>query len=223
MSEEYFPADRLLELGVGSNIQAILENTDIQYHTTFIGIDKGHSVITSLAAIQSASDSFCFENAFKQGSVFEMRAIHNGYIYAFETEYVGNWEGEMLITSYPEMVETRGLRAAKRYPCALSCDIFFEGREMYGAITNISHGGCQIKLKQDETAEVINAMLNQRLTLDVYFSSMGKPVGYAVKVVSAYCEVDGVCKLGVSFDHDYDSIRRYLESLHLDSISPFFK
>ena len=222
--EEYFSADRLLELDIGSVFQINEEGKEEQYTVCLIGVDNNHSVVMTLPLQESLPDGTGYSDIFKLNTMFEMKTIHNGRIVAFESSIEGTYGERMLISSFPEMIETRRVRVDTRYPCALSCDIRQGDLETYGVITDISLGGCQITVEKNENFEFLSfAMESQEMVeLDVFFPFSETPIQILTKVKSSVCQIDGACKVGASFVYEYESIRKYLDSLQLYSVSPFF-
>ncbi|BCD99404.1 PilZ domain-containing protein [Marinagarivorans cellulosilyticus] len=223
--EQYYPPDRILELAIGSVVQVNSESGDFHFTVSLVGVDAPNSVITTLPLKQNLPEGFGYEALFSQDDVFEMRTIQDGYIVAFEGVFEAIYDDRLLITSFPEMIETRLLRSETRFPCALSCDIHQGERESYGVISNISHGGCQLEVNRDASYDFIEHSIGQDVTvsLEVYFPTLESPVMLEAFVRSASCQVDGVCKVGIAFKANYEVVRRYLESLQLDSVSPFFR
>ncbi len=223
--EEYFPADRLLKFEMGSVVQINREdNENIHFSTTLVGIDENHSVITSLPAQQFLPDGATYESIFTVGTMFEMKTIYDGQVVAFESSVISIYNNRLLISSYPEMIEARRLRQDTRFPCALSCDIRLNSKEFYGVISDISNGGCQMSVQHGTDYSLIEEALNTQdiLELEVFFPFSEHPTVIAANVKSSTCLIDGACKVGLAFTTNQESVRKYLESLQLDSVSPFF-
>ncbi|MFT7386801.1 MAG: hypothetical protein ACI8VC_000036 [Candidatus Endobugula sp.] len=138
--EEYFSADRLLELPINSVINIIADSHGVQFTVGLIGVDNGKSAIISLPSIERASNPAAYAEVISVGAAFEMQGIHDGRVIAFESTITDIYNQRLLICTFPEMIETRRLRKEIRFPCALSCDISDQGDETYGAVTNISIG-----------------------------------------------------------------------------------
>jgi c-di-GMP-binding flagellar brake protein YcgR len=222
--EEYFSADRLLEVDIDSIVQIIAESNGLQFTARLIGIDKNKSVITSIPTPETLPDSFDIEQLFHTGAAFEMQTIHDGRIIGFECQMITLFNEQLLIFSFPEMIETRRLRKEIRFPCVLSCDIQCESNGTYGAITNISIGGCLLNVHEDNDLWIIEKAMEacSPLDLDVFLPISENPVIISGCVKSMSLQPDGLCQVGMAFNEEYDCIHRYLESLHLDSVTPFF-
>jgi hypothetical protein len=67
-----------------------------------------------------------------------------------------------------------------------------------------------------------SAEISTAIDLDVFLSIAELPVVIAGVVKSMTPQCDGLCQIGVAFTKEHDCIHRYLQALHLDSVSPFF-
>ena len=224
MLEEYFSADRLVKLSIGSVVQIISAENGLQFTASLVGIDCGHSVITTLPRPETKSDPESYAALFREGSMFEMQTIHDGRIVGFEVMVSAIYGSRLLICSFPEMIETRRLRSEIRFPCVLSCDIRYQEGETYGAITDISSGGCQISLQEEGNITLIEAAKAacQPLELEVFLPISETPSVIAGEIKSIVAQTDESYLVGIAFSGEHDCIYRYLESLHLDSVAPFF-
>lgn len=227
--ENYLPPDRLLHLKLGSIISMESEDDELHFKVVLVGIDNNHSVITTLPGLSALPQNASYRSIFHPGRTFELKTIHEGRIVAFESTATGFYQDRLFIGSFPEMIETRQLRRDTRFPCALSCDIRLADKVSYGAITNISNGGCQLTVKAEDSAEPASNSLvgsalesQQPIELEVFFPYADNAVTLTASVKSAEREVDGDWKVGAAFTQDFESVRLYLESLQLDSIAPFF-
>jgi c-di-GMP-binding flagellar brake protein YcgR len=225
--EEYFSADRLVQLNIGSVIHIDDERSNKSYRSTLVGVAVNHCVIMSLPCKTSLPEGTEPETLFQVNDQYEVKTVQDGRVIAFETKLQEIYKQRLLIGSFPEMIETRRLREAIRFPCALSCDMnvpMIEGSELYGAITNISEGGCQLSIPNDTDYSIIEKAIenNYILELQIFFPFYEESIKISANIRSSQCETDGNCSVGVSFCRDYDCIRQYLESLQLDSVSPFF-
>lgn len=222
--EKYLPPDRLLRLQPGSMVTMESEDDECHFKVYLVGIDNQHSIITTLPTPAALPANASYESIFHEGRIFELKTIHDGHVVAFETAPKGFFETRLFIGTFPEMIETRQLRRDTRFPCALSCDIRFANKLSYGAITNISNGGCQLTVKGDAESEFIADALTskQPIDLEVFFPYAENAMVLSVDVKSAHREVDGDWKVGAEFTQAFESVRLYLESLQLDGIAPFF-
>lgn len=220
--EEYFPADRLLELTIGTIVHINPQGDEKSHKTQLVGCDNGHSVITTLPI--KGNENRPWKEIFPAGLALELKTIHNGKVIAFESTITGLYNNRLLIGSFPEMIETRRLRRDVRFPCTLSCDIHTASTESFGVISNISIGGCQLNVSKDEEHKFIEDALNSQspIDLEIFFPFYENSVVISALVKSSSCQIDGACKVGMSFEVDYECVRRYLESLQLDSVAPFF-
>lgn len=223
--EEYYAPDRLLDLRIGSITQVHSQDDLHHYSTVFVGVDYGRSILTRLPSKRYLPPGDDYPYVFAKGRMLEMRAIHDGLIIAFETCAKEIYSNRLLISSFPEMIEARRLRAGARFPCAISCDIKVGNRQAYGAITNISHGGCQVVVeKSSDYSFIDNAFkAGQAIQLEVFFPPADDSTAIEVVIKSRETQLDGTCKLGAAFLQNYECVEMYLESLQLDSVAPFFR
>ena len=223
--EQYYPPDRLLELKIGSMVNVSSETEEWHFGVTLVGADAPDSVITTLPPKHALAEGFDYSALFTAGDVFEMRTIHDGHIIAFESAFKTICNDRWLVSTFPEMVETRLLRSETRFPCALSCDIQQGNKESYGVISNISRGGCQLSINRDDNYSFVEASLvnGETINMVIFFPHLEAPVSLEAYVKSAECQMDGACKVGIAFSVQYEVVRHYLESLQLDSVTPFFK
>ncbi len=224
MVEEYFSADRILDLTIGSVVQLCQEDTQQKFTVSLVGADNERSIITTLPPKQQLPDDTSYDEVFPKGTMLELKTIYDGRVVAFESEVIGLYGDRLLIGSFPEMIETRRLRKDIRFPCALSCDIRQGKNESYAVITDISHGGCLLSVPQNAEYEFISESINGGipLELEIFFPISDAPSVISATVKSSVCQIDGACKVGFAFNEQYECIRRYLESLQLDSVAPFF-
>lgn len=222
--EEYFAADRLLELTIGSVVQILLESGQGNLNVNLVGFNKNKSVVTTLPLSRYLSANN-HRDLFTEGRLLEMKTIHDGKIVAFETYYQGMYEDQLLVCSFPELIETRRLRRDTRFPCTISCDIRQGQNEAYGVIVDISYGGCQLNVSRNDNFDFIEKAFKNGTVVDVqvFFPVEDKSEIIAGRVKSVTCQIDGACRVGLSFQEEYDCIRMYLESQQLDSVASFFQ
>ncbi len=227
MEEEYFSAERLLEVEMGSIVQVSNEEKDIHFMVNLVGVEKSKLVITSLPGTHNLPKSTNFEEIFIEEMVLEMRIVHDGHVIAFESSVKGmHFEhSKLLITSFPEMIQSRRLRRHTRFPCTLSCDVRLGDNESYGAITNISNGGCQLNLTQNVDCSFIKKAMDVQEPVDVeiFFPFADAAVALSAMVKSVASQEDRAAIVGLAFCEEYTIIDKYLDSLQLECISPFFQ
>lgn len=224
MEEEYFSADRILDLDIGSVVQVSREDGNLQYTVSLVGADNNRSILTTLPPKQKLPDGLAYDDVFSPGIMLEMKTIYDGRVVAFESAVIATYGERLLISSFPEMIETRRLRRDIRFPCAVSCDIRLDKKETYGVITDISHGGCLLSISRNTEYAFIEESLNndKAISLEIFFPTAEDAAVISATVKSSVCQLDGACKVGFSFSEPYECIRKYLESLQLDSVAPFF-
>lgn len=224
--EEYFSADRLFEVDIGSVVQVSMAESHYNFIVRLVGLDQGKLIITTLPAEHTVPDGENYETIFQLGRCLEMKVVHEGKIIAFEslvTDLVFE-HSQLLIGSFPEMVECRRIRTESRYPCTLSCDVRFGGHERTGVITDISRGGCHLVISAETDNRFIEQakQKKQPIELEIYFPFAEDPVTLDTSVKSFNAATPKGTKIGLAFDYDYPFIQKYMDSLRLESISNFF-
>ena len=222
--EEYFSADRLLRINIASILHINRQGESHGLSVNLVGLDAKKSVISSLPPQKSLPEGEDFASYFCRDTMFEMKTIYSGRIVAFESSVLDIYNKQLLISSYPEMIETRKLRRDTRFPCVLPCDLNSETWESYGAITNISHGGCQLRLEKNLDQEYLEKLVETQkaVSVEVYFPYSEVPMQISIVVKSISIQLDDAVIIGAAFVEQYDCIYKYLETLQLDSVSSFF-
>lgn len=224
--EEYFSADRLFEVNIGSVVQMNMADSNYHFIVRLVGLDLGKLIITTLPPEHTIPDGENYDTIFQLGKCLEMKIVHDGKIIAFEslvTDLVFE-HSQLLIGSFPEMVECRRIRTESRYPCTLSCDVQYGLFERTGVITDISRGGCHLVLGFDHDNQFMEVAKDQKETveLEIYFPFADDPVTIETSVKSYTAVTPQGTKVGLAFDYDYPFIQKYMDSLRLESISNFF-
>lgn len=222
--EEYFSAERLLDLSIASLVKINSEERDLTFNASLVGVANADCIITSLPSHFSLPPGIEIKEAFRRGKMYEMSTIHKGRVVAFESAVLDLYEGHLLISSFPEMIETKRIRKDIRFPCSLSCDIVLSGQDPSGVIVDISLGGCQLNIPNSSDISYIGKAISDGspITLSIFFPTIDTPEQVVAFIQSHANQVDGTCSVGLKFAQEYECIRRYLESLELDSIAPFF-
>lgn len=199
-----------------------------KYISRFFGID-GKVVITRLPSVTQlvrsgmGSDELTYRDMFTKKRKLVMRIISNGRIYAFESEVIDLFlqGGRLLMTSYPDNIQSRWLRKEPRYPCAITAELMIKEQSLSGIMINFSSGGGLLKLTEDQDlTEVQRARADQMeclLKLQLPFDE--KPAEVHSKVMSVSL---ADLHAGVAFIADREVILRYINALKLESIGDFF-
>ncbi|MDO6564563.1 flagellar brake domain-containing protein [Amphritea sp. 1_MG-2023] len=211
-----------------SVIQVNDASDGFKYISRFIGID-GRVIITRLPAVTQlvksgmATDELTYRDTFNSRRKLVMRLISNGRIYAFETEVIDLFlqGARLLMTSYPDKIQSRWLRKEPRYPCAITAELVVADELLSGIMINFSSGGGLLKLTNDQGFSVLQQARSEQseciLKLQLPFNE--KPVDVHVKIMSLSLAEHQV---GLAFSADREIIVRYITALKLESVGEFF-
>ncbi|WP_417225192.1 PilZ domain-containing protein [Amphritea sp.] len=199
-----------------------------KYMSRFFGID-GKVIITRLPAVTQliksgmGSDELTYRDLFTKKRKLVMRIISNGRIYAFESEVIDLFlqGGRLLITSYPDNIQSRWLRKEPRYPCAITAELILKEQTLSGIMINFSSGGGLLKLTEDQDLTELQQAKTDKveciIKLQLPFDD--KPSEVHAKVMSV-SPVDQ--HAGMAFTADRELILRYINALKLESVGDFF-
>lgn len=119
-----------------------------------------------------------------QGDVIAFRSTIIGI------KSIGSW---LIFLEYPKDVETKPIRAAKRYKVHVDTDIELEGKKYKGELLDISVGGCAVYIEED-----LNIAVNTEIKLMPKMVHLPNPHPKAC-VVNSRHQYNGTV-LGVKLD-----------------------
>ncbi|RTE66623.1 PilZ domain-containing protein [Amphritea opalescens] len=198
-----------------------------KYISRFFGID-GKVIITRLPSVTQlskngmGSDELTYRDTFTKRRKLVMRIISNGRIYAFESEVIDLFlqGGRLLMTSYPDNIQSRSLRKEPRYPCAITAELVVGDATVSGIVINFSTGGGLLKLAEGGDLDVLQEARSEKteclLKLRLPFDEKPSEVHCKVKSLSPEKQA------GLAFSGDNEVIDRYIHALNLESIGDYF-
>jgi len=199
-----------------------------KYISRFFGID-GKVIITRLPSVTQlsksgmGSDELTYRDTFTNRRKLVMRIISNGRIYAFESEVIDLFlqGGRLLMTSYPDKIQSRSLRKEPRYPCAIPAELVVGEAAVNGIVINFSTGGGLLKLADGEDFQILQEARTEQtecqLKLQLPFDEKPSVVHSKVKSLSPSEQ-----QAGLAFTSDNEVISRYIHALNLESIGDYF-
>lgn len=227
MSVDSAPRASLIRLPIGSVIQVSSDNNAQKYMTHLVGIDGEKTIISGLPSLKQINrEGAVYEDVFFPSKKLIMRVVAGGVVYAFQTSITNIYhdgQSRLLLSSYPEVIQQRNLRNETRYPCTLPADLLFENFAFKSVINNISQGGCQLLVfPADSIKELLRAKADtEQVAIDIHFPLEDKPEKLKARIRSLEIE-EGLYKLGVAFEGEKESVKRFMDALHLESIEAFF-
>ncbi len=233
MDKENLTLDPLSLLPIGSIVQVSSpDNKSLKFLTRLIGIDNNKTIITEMPTTrQLQRPGKIAEDLFYSDRTLVMRVLAEGVIYAFKSPIVHTYHGlsRLLVTAYPEQIQRRKLRKETRFPCTIPADLLWQGERYSGALSNISHSGCQLLLPDNPNIQVNYKTLRdtgeageKQVKMEIQFPFTDKPNLLDVIVRSTSRQADGCIAMGTLFNGDTDAVKIFLEPLHLNSIESYF-
>lgn len=227
MSVESAPRGSLIRLPIGSVIQVSSDNKALKYMTHLVGIDGEKTVISSLPTMKQINkEGAVFDDVFYPERPLIMRVVAGGVVYAFETTIINIYHGQsrLLLSTYPATIQQRNLRNETRYPCTLPADLLFESLTFRSVVNNISQGGCQLLVfPADGIKELLRAKADtEQVAIDIHFPLEDKPETLKARIRTLQIE-DDLYKLGLAFEGEKQSVKRFMDALHLESIENWFQ
>lgn len=218
------------KVDIGSTVHVTSEPGEIKYRANLVGYSSG-VIITSLpTAKQMVKPEKDHEKLFPSGMLMILRLIVHGVIYAFKSQVHGvNLDYcKILLSSLPEKIQIRHLRARVRYPCVLQAGLIIGETKYRGVLTNISEGGCQLRMKIHVNIDTLKAMKeNNKITsMDIRFPFEDQDNTFKVKIKSIVDSSAGYVLLGLSYKeigNVADIIKKYLEFMQLEELSEYLQ
>jgi len=220
--------EKLPPIESGAVIQISDVNGVMKYVTRLVGVDGG-VIISRLPSVSQlkksgmGSDLLIYRDTFFTKRKLVMRLISNGHIYAFETDVMDLFlqGGQLLMSSYPKLVQCRMLRKEPRYPCTLPATVTVGESSFSGVMINFSQsGGLFQRTEEIDQAVLLQAKdddLDISLSLQLPFDDNPAQLKGKLMAVSGNDK-----QIGLSFVEGEEVIQRYITSLKLDSISEYF-
>ena len=208
---------------VGEIIQVSNKEVKIKYMTHYAGSDGVGAILTVLPASRQIKQSFVsYKELFNDGDMLVMRMVVDGTVYAFQSEVVGLYTkgSNILISTLPDGMQTRGLRIETRYPCAMRCTIVEGDKSREGVVSNISMNGCQVKVTGGSTVKEFSHLyqMGSAIKISVAFPFVEEPGELDAQVKSVSMCDDGSLNLGCYFQAAIPSVKRYFELSQLDLV-----
>lgn len=226
MKENYYTAKYLSNLHIGAAMNMKSDASGMLVDVRLVGISEPEVLITTFPAENTTTLSMGINNVIEIGAEYEFRAFCDAEILIFESAILDYYTsyGKFMICSFPEMVEVRKLRSETRYPCTLPCDIRCGDSESYGAISDISGGGCLLQMNEPKSISWLTQaqLKNIEVQLEIMFPFSEEPQTLLALVRSVRQHEGRADEIGLSFCAEHDVVYQYLDSLSLQGIGAFF-
>lgn len=218
----------LANLPIGSIVQvANLENT-AKYMTRLIGVDSDKLIITALpSSKQLGLKNDDYTQIFSETKTLILRILGTGLVYGFKSRVISqDSNNKLLLSSYPDSIQSRNLRKEARYPCTLASVLELEEGPVNGLVTNISASGCQFCVSNEVEAELRDRLKaysqSGSVNINIHFPFNEENTSISASIKSVAQNEGRGLYIGMAFENHPQGVKMFLDSLHLDAISSFF-
>ncbi len=148
-----------LEIDLGDNLLFKLDTVDGFLKTRFIGMLENQYLISTMP-----KGHIMIRDKFFEGNTVLVRYLHNGSIFAFQSQIVGvvDHPDKLFFLSYPAIISRQELRREPRVDCRLKAVIDSGSARQNGVVIDISRSGCRFTLKSP-----LKVKLNQRQNVNM--------------------------------------------------------
>jgi len=141
---------KIYELPVGARVEVQVNKTSVplRFQSEFVGISKKRWFIIAMPDARKFGD---MRDAIYEGVAVVVRFViegDRGEVIAFRSdiEFITNHPTKLLFIDMPQIVESRPIRASRRFDTLLPFEltkIDNENQEVAGQVTDLSANGCQ--------------------------------------------------------------------------------
>lgn len=205
----------LPRLSAGIVVQVVSRDGTLKMLTPLVEAGGDEVVIGRLP--NSSSERQCY---FGFNQTLLIRTIDRGVIYSCETRVVdvSLHRARLRICTAPQEICRQYKRTEKRYDCALCAYLHGHCAVQDGRVENISTGGCQLTVDDQQVIDEIKVLKaqNKPLGFEVLFPHSDRYQQLQGKVVSLIEELqDSPCRVGLAFCSDRDVVAEYIQLLRL--------
>lgn len=132
-----------LNLDIGADLFMQFKDVKEYFPSYLIGLKPDAFIIIKTPNV------FGKEFRFAKGKKIILKYKQLGEVFKFKASVIGSLDKPFKITfiSYPRRIEKIEFRNSPRVYCAIPASLLFRDNEAKGVITDISVGGCKLKLK----------------------------------------------------------------------------
>jgi c-di-GMP-binding flagellar brake protein YcgR len=157
--------DLRFDLGTVLHIEQERDGERIQ--TTVVGVLPQACLILKLPTIVGIDSPLCKNNP------VQVRYVDAGDVYGFQSTVLGSISTPFPLTflSFPRAVERSNVRRHPRIDCYIPTTLKFDVVSKAGIISDISRGGCRLKLRDTRDMEAAELTMGREVIL--YFPLLG--------------------------------------------------
>ncbi|MDY6989649.1 MAG: flagellar brake protein [Thermodesulfobacteriota bacterium] len=132
-----------LHVELGSQLSIQIEGMEEHFESILVGLEPPGYLIVQMPLLVDVGRHF------EEGNRFVVRYFCLGNAYEFRSTVLASIVKpfRLIFLSYPETVVSLNLRKSRRISCYIPAVAQFDGREVKGVISDISHEGCQFNIK----------------------------------------------------------------------------
>lgn len=205
---------KILSLQYGTPLITTFQSDEKSLKARLLGVDPGELLVIRLPSKRWVHDHLYEGN----GITFKTVSTSTGQVFGFRSNIIGNCVKPSLIlavTTYPDVVETFGLRKDMRITCYLPCRLFAAGQTSEAVMVDISTGGCRISLASLDMSNFFLALDDQ---VQIGMALLGMVGEQIIQGRIKNIGTDGeITSLGLSFENMDQAveaaIRRYTEQV----------
>jgi c-di-GMP-binding flagellar brake protein YcgR len=205
---------KILSLQYGTPLITTFRSDEKSLKARLVGVDPGELLVIRLPAKRWVHEHLYEGN----GVTFKTVSTSTGQVFGFRSNIIGNCVKPHIIlavTTYPDVVETFGLRKETRISCYLPCRLQAANQKTEAVVVDISTSGCRVSLASEAASELF-LNLNEQIQIGMAMLGMEgeQLVQGRIKNISTDGDMTG---LGLSFENMEqpleESIRRYTEQV----------
>jgi c-di-GMP-binding flagellar brake protein YcgR len=205
---------KILSLQYGTPLITTFRSDEKSLKARLVGVDPGELLVVRLPHKRWVHEHLYEGN----GVTFKTVSTSTGQVFGFRSNIIGNCVKPQLIlavTTYPDVIETFGLRKETRISCYLPCRLRGTNQETEAVVVDISTSGCRVSVAGQAASDLFLNMDEQVRIGMAMLGMEGEQVLHGrIKNVST----DGdMMSLGLSFENMEqsveESIRRYTEQV----------
>ena len=205
---------KILSLQYGTPLIITFRSDEKNLKARLVGVDPGELLVIRLPAKRWVHEHLYEGN----GVTFKTVSTSTGQVFGFRCDMIGNCVKPNIIlavTTYPDVVETFGLRKETRISCYLPCRLRGANKETEAVVVDISTSGCRVSVAGQAASELF---LNENEQIRIGMAMLGMEGEQVVHGRIKNISTDGdTLSLGLCFENMdanvEESIRRYTEQV----------
>ena len=204
----------ILSLQYGTPLVTTFRSDEKSLKARLVGVDPGELLVIRLPAKRWVHEHLYEGN----GITFKTVSTTTGQVFGFRSNIIGNCVKPNLIlavTTYPDVVETFGLRKDTRITCYLPCRLLAASQASEAVMVDISTGGCRVSIAGPDLSNFFLALDEQ---VQIGMALLGMVGEQIIQGRIKNIGTDGeITSLGICFENMdqavEDAIRRYTEQV----------